>query len=167
MYERILAPIDGSTTSQHAFEVARVIAREDRAELIPLYVVEVPLVAYETAGGDPKFVYAALLKEGERLTNAALATMRRDGICGMPRVVEIDARGDSIPGRILEEARAARCDLVVMGTHGRSGVKRLMLGSVAEHFVRISCCPVLLVPDTALHCRHPDGSRTSNPTTPS
>ncbi|RQT62504.1 universal stress protein [Burkholderia cepacia] len=100
-------------------------------------------------GGDPKFVYEALLKEGERLANEALATMQRAGVCGMPRVVEIDAHGDSIPGRILEEARAARCDLVVMGTHGRHGVKRLMLGNVAEHFVRISCCPVLLVPDTA------------------
>ena len=150
MYERILAPIDGSETSQSAFEFALSIARENGAELTPLFVVEVPIAAYTTPGGDPKYVHEALLKEGERLAGEALAAMRRDGVRGTPRVVEVDTPGGSIPERILEEAHAAHCDLVVMGTHGRRGVKRLMLGSVAERFMRMSCCPVLLIPGGAL-----------------
>jgi len=90
-----------------------------------------------------------LLQEGERLKAETLAAMQRENVKGTPRVVEIDAPGGGIPERILEEARATRCDLVVMGTHGRRGVRRLVLGSIAERFARTSCCPVLLVPGSA------------------
>jgi len=150
MFKRILAPIDGSETSQSALESALSVARENGAELIPLFVVDVPMKAYEVPGGDPKYVRKALLNEGQRLADEALAAMQRDGIRGIPRVVEVGTPGASVPERILEEARAANCDLVVMGTHGRRGVKRLMLGSVAERFVRMSYCPVLLIPGGAL-----------------
>ncbi|MFX1765438.1 universal stress protein [Paraburkholderia sp. A1RI-2L] len=149
MYERILAPIEGSATSQSAFKFALSIARGSGAELIPLFVVEVPISAYEMPGGNPMHVHEALLKEGQRLKDEALAAMQFNGVRGNPRVVEVDAPGGSVPERILDVARATHCDLVVMGTHGRRGVKRLMLGSVAERFVRMSSCPVLLIPGAA------------------
>ncbi|RDU99350.1 universal stress protein [Trinickia dinghuensis] len=146
MYTRILVPMDGSSTAQRAFDHALAMARECHAELIPLYVVDVPMVAYEAPGFDPTIVREALLQTGEQLKKETGAAMKRDDVKGTPRVVEADKPGANIPERILEEARATHCDLVVMGTHGRRGVKRLMLGSVAERFTRMSCCPVLLVP---------------------
>ncbi|MDG0027827.1 universal stress protein [Trinickia sp. Y13] len=146
MYQRILVPIDGSETGQRAFDHAVALARETHAELIPLYVVDIPLVAYEAPGFDPSIVRDALLQTGEELKKEALAAMQRENIKGAPRVVEIKSTGVDIAERILEEARAAQCDLVVMGTHGRRGVRRLLLGSVAERVARMSCCPVLLIP---------------------
>ncbi|MGN6667427.1 MAG: universal stress protein [Trinickia sp.] len=146
MYKRILVPIDGSPTSQRAFDYALAMARESQAELIPVYVIDIPMIAYEAPGFDPSIVRDALLETGERLKTEANAAMERDDVKGISRVLEVDIPGSSIPERILQEARATHCDLVVMGTHGRRGVQRLMLGSVAERFTRMSCCPVLLVP---------------------
>ena len=146
MYKRILVPMDGSETAKRAFDYALSLARESRAELIPLYVIDIPMVAYEAPGFDPSIIRNALLETGEQLKKEASAAMQRDGVKGTPKVVEVDKPGGNVPERILEEARASRCDLVVMGTHGRRGVQRLMLGSVAERFTRMSCCPVLLVP---------------------
>lgn len=146
MYKRILVPMDGSPTAQRAFDYALAMARESHTELIPLYVVDIPMVAYEAPGFDPSIVRDALLETGEQLKKETSAAMKRDDVKGTPRVVEVDKPGANIPERILEEAHATHCDLVVMGTHGRRGVKRLMLGSVAERFTRMSCCPVLLVP---------------------
>lgn len=146
MHQRILVPIDGSPTAQRAFDYALAIARENHAELIPIYVIDIPMVAYEAPGFDPSIVRDALLQTGEQLKKDALATMQHESVKGMPRVVEILAPGVDVAERILEEARSAHCDLVVMGTHGRRGVRRLVLGSVAERFARISCCPVLLIP---------------------
>jgi nucleotide-binding universal stress UspA family protein len=149
MYQRILVPIDGSPTAQRAFDYALKLAHESRAELIPLYVVDIPLVAYEAPGFDPSIVRDAMLETGEQLKRDALAAMKKENVKGVARVVEIDRAGFDIADRILEEARSANCDLVVMGTHGRRGVRRLVLGSVAERFARMSCCPVLLIPGSA------------------
>jgi len=146
MYQRILVPLDGSPTAQRAFDHALKIARENHAELIPLYVVDIPLAAYEAPGFDPSIVRDAMLETGEQLKRDASAAMQKENVKGAARVVEIDRVGSDIADRILEEARAANCDLVVMGTHGRRGVRRLVLGSVAERFARMSCCPVLLIP---------------------
>ena len=146
MYQRILAPIDGSGTAQRAFDFALETARENGAELIPLYVVEVPIAAYQAPGFNPAIVRDTLFEEGERLKAETLAAMQRQNVKGAPSVVETAVPGGDIAECILEQARANHCDLVVMGTHGRRGVRRLMLGSVAERFVRMACCPVLMIP---------------------
>jgi nucleotide-binding universal stress UspA family protein len=146
MYQRILAPIDGSEAAQRAFTFALALARDVDAELIPLFVIDVPIMIYQAPGFDPSIVRDALQKEGEQLKTEAQALTQRDNVRGTPRVVESDEPGGDVAERILEEARAAACDLIVMGTHGRRGVKRLVLGSVAERLVRMSCYPVLLIP---------------------
>jgi nucleotide-binding universal stress UspA family protein len=146
MYQRIVAPIDGSETARRAFGFALETARENGAELIPLYVVDVPMIGYEAPGCDPSVVCDALMQEGQRLKADALAVMQREHVRGMPRIVETDVPGGDIAQRILDEVRATHADLVVMGTHGRRGVRRLVLGSVAERYMRVSCCPVLLIP---------------------
>lgn len=84
----------------------------------------------------------AFVKESAALGADASARMHQTGVRGTPRVVEVELTRDDIAHRILKSAQEFGADLVLMGTHGR----RLALGSVAEHFLRISCCPVLLVP---------------------
>ncbi|QCP49888.1 universal stress protein [Trinickia violacea] len=149
MYKRILAPIDGSDTAKRAFDIALETARENHAELIPLFIVDVPMVAYQAPGCDPSIVRDALLQEGENLKTEALAAMQRENVKGTPRVVEAEVPGSDVAQCILDEAHKTQADLVVMGTHGRRGVRRLMLGSVAERFARMSSCPVLLIPGSA------------------
>ena len=145
MYSQILTPIDGSQTAARAFEAARRLARETGAQLQPLYVVAAPLMAYDAPGCDHGILRAALLHEGRTVTKEALALMDRDGVQGSPRIIEPEKPGDDIPHCILRAADDSKADLVVMGTHGRSGARRFMLGSVAERFLRIARCPVLMI----------------------
>ncbi|WP_206952200.1 universal stress protein [Trinickia acidisoli] len=146
MYKRILAPIDGSETSTRAFESALRIAREFGAQLVPLYVVDVSIAGADAPGYDPTIVRDALLEEGSRVNAEARAKMAREHVAGTPRIVETSPLGDDISHSILRVANEWSADLVVMGTHGRRGFRRLILGSVAERFLRISLCPVLLIP---------------------
>ncbi|MGN6086390.1 universal stress protein [Trinickia sp.] len=146
MYRRILAPIDGSETSARAFDAALRLARESGAQLVPLYVVDVPLVGADAPGYDPSIVRDALYEEGSHVNAQAVAKMEREGVTGTPRVVETSPLGDDIAHCILRVANEWPADVVVMGTHGRRGFRRLILGSVAERFVRIAACPVLLIP---------------------
>ncbi|WP_250866375.1 universal stress protein [Caballeronia sp. INSB1] len=140
MYTRILAPIDGSVTSAHAFDEAIKIARANGAELQPLYVVDLQPIAYDAAATFYPDMREALLEEGRRLGAQAVERMVREGVKGTPRISEVELTGDDIAERILRCAEDFGADLVVMGTHGR------VLGSVAERFMRIAHCPVMLVP---------------------
>jgi nucleotide-binding universal stress UspA family protein len=146
MYTRILAPIDGSVTSAHAFDEAIKIARANGAELQPLYVVDLQPIAYDAAATFYPDMREALLEEGRRLGAQAVERMAREGVKGTPRISEVELTGDDIAQRILRCAEDFGADLVVMGTHGRRGWRRLVLGSVAERFMRIAHCPVMLVP---------------------
>ncbi|WP_028218940.1 universal stress protein [Paraburkholderia oxyphila] len=145
MYSQILVPIDGSPTAARAFDTACKLAQETGAQLQPLYVVAAPLLAYDAPGSDHGIIRDAFLHEGRAVMKKALASMDRDGVQGTPRIVEPEKAGDDIPHCILRAARDFKADLVVMGTHGRSGARRLMLGSVAERFLRIAGCPVLMI----------------------
>jgi nucleotide-binding universal stress UspA family protein len=145
MYSQILVPVDGSQTAARAFDAARKLAGETGAQLQPLYVVAAPLIAYDAPGRDHGIIRDAFLQEGRTVTKEALALMARDGVQGSPRLIEPEKPGDDIAHCILRAAHDFKADLVVMGTHGRSGASRLMLGSVAERFLRIASSPVLLI----------------------
>ncbi|WP_244851479.1 universal stress protein [Caballeronia sp. SL2Y3] len=146
MYTRILAPIDGSPTSAHAFDEALKIARDNQAELRPLFVVDLQPVAYDAAAMFYPDMREAMMEEGRRLTSEAAKRMDREGVKGTPFIGEVQLTGDDIAQRICHCAEDFGADLVVMGTHGRRGWRRLVLGSVAERFVRLSRWPVMLVP---------------------
>jgi|SRR5580698_4958845 nucleotide-binding universal stress UspA family protein len=146
MYKTILAPIDGSDTSARAFDTALKLACDNDAELRPVYIVDNPLVVYDSPGYDPSILRDAMCEEGKRVTDAALGKMHLEKVRGIARIDEVELCVDSIADRILRMATDMQADLVVMGTHGRRGFRRLVLGSVAERFVRMASCPVLLVP---------------------
>lgn len=146
MYQQILVAVDGSETSAHALEAALQLARDAGAKLQPLFVVDVPLMSYDAPGYDPSYVRTALLEEGAHVIEDAVASMKRAGVQGPPRIAETDLADNDIAHCILRAANDFKADVVVMGTHGRRGVRRLVLGSVAERFLRIAQCPVLMIP---------------------
>jgi nucleotide-binding universal stress UspA family protein len=145
MYKTILVAIDGSETSVRALDAAVQIAHQNNAELRPLYVVDNPLMGCDAPGFDPSILLNAMREDGKRVTSEALAKMHLVNVRGVAQIDD-ELRTDNIAQRILNAATDMKADLVVMGTHGRRGFQRLMMGSVAERFVRMAPCPVLLVP---------------------
>jgi nucleotide-binding universal stress UspA family protein len=153
MYKQILVAVDGSETSARALAAAIQMARDSGARLQPLYVVDVPLMSYEVPGYDPSCVRDALVEEGRQVLTDAAALMAGAGVKGPTRLLETELlEGEDIAHGIQRAAAEFNADLVVMGTHGRRGVRRLVLGSVAERFLRIAACPVLLISG---HCAAP------------
>lgn len=132
----ILHPTDFSEASKPALELAGVLAREYGATLCLLHVVE-PLIAdYDEQG-------MVLLGSSERRRQKAETTMWN---CDIPGVtVARMVREGSAAEEILATARKARVGLIVMGTHGRTGLSRALMGSIAEQVVRGAPCPVVTV----------------------
>jgi len=136
---RIICPIDFSAASDHAEREALELARALGAEVILLHVsVETPPYAEGTV--DVRKVYEAQRKWaterlGERVQAAAAAgvTARTVLVTGVPFDV------------IVRAATEEAADMIVMGTHGRTGLNRLLLGSVTERVLRMAPCPVLTV----------------------
>jgi nucleotide-binding universal stress UspA family protein len=149
MYSRILVALDGSPTASAALDAAIRLAHDCGAELQPLYVIDVPVMAYDVPGFDPSIVRDAYVDEGRIVCAEAQARMTRAGLKGAPRSVEVELGGEDIARCIERTAADWHADLIVMGTHGRRGVQRLVLGSVAERVLRNACRPVLLVPARA------------------
>jgi nucleotide-binding universal stress UspA family protein len=142
MYDRILLPTDGSPTaeqaSQHAFELAN---RFDAA-------LDVVSVVNPGALG-PDVRAATILDQLERSAQETVDdVVERAGDAGIGEVT--GAVGEGIPHRaILEYADDQDADLIVMGTHGRSGLQRYLIGSVTEKVVRAADVPVVTVPKPA------------------
>lgn len=145
MYQRILVPVDGSPTSQKGLDEAARLAKLTGARLRLLYVVdELMFVSniqeYSSYSAD----LAQLLKDaGEDI----LRTSQQRAQAAVPLVdtVLIESVGGRVGDVIVEQARQWQADLIVLGTHGRRGVRRFVLGSDAEHVVRVADVPVLLV----------------------
>jgi nucleotide-binding universal stress UspA family protein len=158
MYSNILVALDGSETSAHALDAALRLARGSHALLHPLYVIDVPLVAFDTPGFDPSIICTAFRQEGERVIDDARNRMARQQVNGSPRIVETTGPGEDVAHRIALAADECAADLIVMGTHGRRGFRRLVLGSVAERVLRIASCPVLMIPAQAKRGRADDAT---------
>jgi len=143
---RILAPVDFSEVSQESLDAAASLASQLGASVVVLHVVE-PVYFAGTMFG-PEINVPHLAEEQRRAAKSAMETMlARLAKKGVPAtgLVETGIPQDTI----LNAASSKKCDLIVMGTHGRSGVTHLLLGSVAEKIVRSSTCPVLTVRSTA------------------
>jgi nucleotide-binding universal stress UspA family protein len=144
MYSRILVPIDGSATSQRGLEEAMALAKQLGSTLHLLNVVDARLLIAEvSAYAPPDQLLDDWRAAGGRLVADAAALVQAKGITA-DSVVRCDP-GLRVCDMILQEAKTAGAELIVMGTHGRRGLKRLALGSDAELVLRESPVPVLLV----------------------
>ncbi|SDX84325.1 universal stress protein [Halobellus clavatus] len=135
MYEMILVPTDGSDQAAAALDHAVELARTADATVHLLYVADTNRDSVTTLGGQ---VVDALEAEGEQILETA--TDRVGGV----RIVDSVETGDPVE-TILDYADSVDADVVVMGTHGRRGLDRYLLGSTTERVVRHSQRPVLTI----------------------
>ncbi|WP_458204946.1 universal stress protein [Haladaptatus sp. NG-SE-30] len=140
MYDRILVPTDGSSENERVVEHAAELAESHGAELHAIYVVNTATFASLPMETSWEGINDMLQDEGE----AALEDVRR--VANSYDVSLTTHLVEGPPNReIVRFAEQRGFDLIVMGTHGRGGIDRLLLGSVAERVVRASTVPVLTV----------------------
>ena len=144
MFSRILVPTDFSEPSDAALAYARVLAEKFGASLHVLHVFESPFVAGavspEVFVDDSPAVQAQLLEEAKNRLQHRVSAADRANYAATTEIV-----GGHSARAIVDYAIERKMDLIVMGTHGRSGVAHLLMGSVAEKVVRTAPCPVMTV----------------------
>ena len=138
--KRILVPIDFSDCAKKALQYAIPLAKEHKAALTLLYVVPPPYPVGEYSGID----YAQLQADMRMRGNMELSKLVTDEVRG---AVPADTlvRVGSPATEITEAAESLDADAIVISTHGRTGLKHVLIGSVAENVVRRAPCPVLVV----------------------
>ena len=144
MYRRILVPVDGSAPSDRALDSALGLAKATGAKVRLVHIVDpLPPVSIDGMYTDVDAFRDAVIASGQ----AALKRAQRRAARSARRVESalLEAVGRDISSAIVAEAKRWRADLIVLGTHGRTGLARLVLGSVAEGVVRQSTAPMLLV----------------------
>jgi nucleotide-binding universal stress UspA family protein len=144
MYERILVPVDGSATSNLGLAEACKLAKLTGARLLLLHAVDLAgvMIAPEAAALSAS-LFDSMRDAGEDVIAKAKVTAQRADVAA--ETLLLDTTSGRISDLVVEHAKKWRADLIVIGTHGRRGVGRLVLGSDAEQIVRMSPVPVLLV----------------------
>lgn len=145
MYKHILVAVDGSNTSELAVREAIKLARDQQADLRLISVIDQTPITWGDSGamGVTDTVFEALRQAGRAIADQSMALVRKAGL--KAEVILPETFGPRIASIIVEEAKRWPADLIVIGSHGRRGVDRLLLGSVTEGVVRLSSIPVLLI----------------------
>lgn len=144
MYQKIFVPVDDSQTSLNALREACQLAQKLNAQIDLVHVVDLAQFSWGGTG----YMQAAEVQNAskdiaEKILSNARTIAQEYGMQLPGRT--INSTGEKIADLLVKSAREAQCDLIVMGTHGFSGVMHLLMGSVAEGVVRQAGCPVLLV----------------------
>jgi nucleotide-binding universal stress UspA family protein len=142
MYEKILVPVDGSATSDLGLTEAIKLAQLTRAKLVLVHIVDMVAVSAgppaQAAG-----LIEAMREAGEEILARNRLTAEKAGVAA--ESIRLESMSHRVSHHVVEEASRRNADLIVMGTHGRRGVGRMLLGSDAEQVVRSATVPVLLV----------------------
>ena len=137
---RVLVPVDFSDSARPIVEYACGIAKDRGASVVLLHVVTTPSSAFDSpkgAAANPKVV-AEFRSAAEKDLESLAALVRKSGAAVESKVLL------GAPAReIVRFAKESKADLVVVGTHGRTGMRHVFLGSVAENVVRLCPCPVI------------------------
>jgi nucleotide-binding universal stress UspA family protein len=144
MYKRILVPTDGSDTADAGLREACKLAREGGAQIRVVHVVDellsMPPEFYGTAFDQ---LSDSIRKAGASLLAHAEVVARKEGVTVETELIE--AMGAPAGDHVVKAAKAWPADLIVCGTHGRRGLRRIVMGSDAEYIVRNTTVPVLLI----------------------
>jgi nucleotide-binding universal stress UspA family protein len=134
MYTRLLVPVDGSEPSDHATHIALTMAKELAASVVFAHVTDAPLERSQSELPSTRTVGESLLTTWQNYAAA-------QGIDAKVLLKEQTGVAETL----LETAREEKCEAIVLGTHGRTGLQRLLLGNVAERVARMAHIPVLLI----------------------
>ncbi|GIX47409.1 MAG: universal stress protein [Candidatus Tectimicrobiota bacterium] len=139
--QHFLVPLDFSAYSDRALDYAVELARKLGARLTLLHVIHaMPLGVPEAGVALPVSYWQQLEAEVGQIMNQYLSKVGQGGIRGEVVIAH------GVPFQeIVEAAKARQADLIVMGTHGRTGLQHVLLGSVTEKVIRLAPCPVLVV----------------------
>lgn len=148
VYRKILLAVDGSDSARRATEEALALAALAHTPVHAVYVVHKWGLAPYSGYSDPEALGRVLNGDGRLALEAVRRAMSEHGVSGSVEICETLGKSDSIPECLERCAKVQEADLVVLGTHGRRGMSRAVLGSVAEGVLRISSCPVLIVHDS-------------------
>jgi nucleotide-binding universal stress UspA family protein len=143
MYSRIFVAIDGSDTAAHACTEAIRLASDQKARLRLLYVVGYAYVSAVLGGAQTGDLLRQMRSDAQATLNQADAASRGAGVEAEPHLLE--HHSTQIGEGIIEDAKKWRADLIVMGTHGRRGFARAVIGSDAQYVAQHAPVPVLLV----------------------
>lgn len=153
--KKILVPLDGSALAESAVAKAMEVAGE-HSTLMLLRAAE----AHTLPGVDPTEAQVEIVREAEDYLASVATRLEKQGITG----VETSVWYGPAASAIVEAARLRKADLIVMSTHGRSGLGRLILGSVAESVLRGSTIPILLLRVPGAPVETPGGAGQARPT---
>jgi nucleotide-binding universal stress UspA family protein len=138
--KKILIPTDGSASSFRAAEYGIGIAKVHQAQITVVCVLDELVIEKFSKMTERENVERELKNDGQRYVNYILATAQKEGVAATFLIVK---------GRPFEQivhlANDLNIDLIVMGTYGRRGVERILIGSVAERVIEYSRCPVLVI----------------------
>jgi nucleotide-binding universal stress UspA family protein len=141
MFRRILVPVDGSTTANKALETALQIAKQSEGQIRVVNALDE--LAYIGGSEFPGNIIQIAREQAQKTLDAALADAQAVGVPADKLLIEQPAQrlGNTI-AKAVEDWNA---DLVVVGTHGRRGIGRVLLGSGAEQIIRQARVPVLVI----------------------
>jgi nucleotide-binding universal stress UspA family protein len=144
VYKSILVPIDGSDTAQRGLNEAIALAKSLGSRIRLLHVInEAPLLSPLAMGTSFERLFEQVRNYGTSMLHVAETAVQEGGIEVDTQLIE--ANGNLAGEQILREAASWPADLIVCGTHGRRGIRRIVMGSDAEYVVRQSPVPVLLI----------------------
>jgi nucleotide-binding universal stress UspA family protein len=153
--ERILVPLDGSPLAESAVATAAEMARPGPGTLILVRAAE----AHPFPGTDPVEAQVDVVREAETYLAGVTERLKAQGLAN----VETSVWYGPAAAAIVDAARARKADLIVMSTHGRGGLGRLILGSVAESVLRGTTTPILLLRASQAPVEAPKGTAQARP----
>lgn len=151
MYKRILVPVDGSETSNKALVTALQLAKDAGGRVRLIHIVEelAYLSGYEQFGGYSDDLFKVMRETGTKVLDDGLAIAQAAGVEADKML--FDDFGGRLAEVVADAAKQWNADLIVVGTHGRRGVGRVLLGSGAEQIIRLAPVPILVVRSSEGH----------------
>jgi nucleotide-binding universal stress UspA family protein len=145
MYKRVIVPVDGSPTATKALVAALQLARDSGGRVRLIHVVEelAFVDGYDMYGGQTGELLQVMREAGDKVLDAALEIARSAGVEADKQL--FDRFGERLGEVVASAARDWNADLIVLGTHGRRGIGRVLLGSGAEQIIRLAPTPVLVI----------------------
>ncbi|KTD73817.1 universal stress protein [Legionella tucsonensis] len=145
IYKHILVAVDKSNASNLALQEAVRLANDQNAKLRIIYIVEEVVVNSAEKRVSFDTLWNVYKEDGQDFLNVINERLKSSNIKYETFLIELPLSEGDLADKVMAEAQSWPADILVLGTHGRHGVKRFFIGSVAESVVRIATLPVLLI----------------------